>query len=148
MTYGVRCLVCGEEVKVNNIQNYVICDKCKSAILELRKKMSDDSSSKIYIIRVTDDLGNISYITKSPKMATKNSIESKIKVLKDKYINDMYRFSDNENKALSVTRTKANKICKSFYMLQENGHFNQFVKAEIIKDENVIFCYNFKKKEC
>ena len=139
----IRCIVCGESV---NVGVEIMCDKCKSAILKMRRKMDCDVP-EICIIRMINEKGDYFYITKAPKMATSNSIECKINILTKDSINNMYHFSNDIDNSRLFTRTKANKICKSFYLLQENGYFNQFVSAEILKDNQIVFHWDFKKKE-
>lgn len=138
----IHCIVCGESV---NVGVEIMCDKCKSAILKMRRKMDCDVPETC-IIRMINEKGDYFYITKAPKMATSNSIESKINVLTKDSINNMYHFSNDIDNSRLFTRTKANKICKSFYLLQENGYFNQFISGEILKDNQIVFHWDFKKK--
>ncbi len=78
-------------------------------------------------------------------MVTPNSIQSKMKILKEEYVKSMYHFSSNQDDAMFFSRTKAQKICKSFYLLQKNGYFNQFVRAEVLRDNQVVYFSNFRK---
>ena len=139
----IPCLVCGEDVH-NVPTNCVICDKCKSVILKMRRK-EEYNVPKTYMVRFIDESGNISYVTRSPKMVTPNSIESKIKVLKEDAVANLYHFSPDKEKAQFFTRTQANKLGKSFYLLQQNGYYKQFVSVEIVKDNEVTFHWDFEK---
>jgi hypothetical protein len=138
----IRCIVCGESV---NVGVEIMCDKCKSAILKMRKQMEFNSTPKTFIVRFIDKDGNIVYITKSPKHITKNNIKSQIKILKNEIVEQSYRFDSDVENAKFFTRTQAEKLCKNFHLLQENGYFNEFVKGEVIKDNKVSFYWDFEK---
>lgn len=146
---AIDCLICGEPTTVANVNyshyQYVVCDKCKSAILQMRKIMMDSDYSKDCIIKLIDESENVSYIITSPKMVTPNSIQSKMRILKEEYVKGMYHFTCNQDEAMLFSRTKAQKICKSFSLLQKNGYFNQFVRAEVLRDNQVVHFSNFRK---
>ncbi len=146
MTYSKPCMICGEDVEVGiNSSDTVICNKCIAAVLKMRKQMEFNSTPKTFIVRFIDKDGNTVYITKSPKHITKNNIKSQIEVLKDEVVEQSYRFDSNIENAKFFTRTQADKLCKNFHLLQENGHFNEFVKAEVVKDNQVSFYWDFEK---
>ena len=92
-----------------------------------------------------DKNGDTVYITKSPKHITENNIKSQIKVLKDEVVEQSYCFDSDMEDAKFFTRTQAAKLCKNFHLLQENGHFNEFVKAEVVKGNQVSFYWDFEK---
>ena len=138
----IRCIVCGESV---NVGVEIMCDKCKSAILKMRRKMEFNSTPKTYIVRFIDKDGNTVYITKSPKHITENNIKSQIKILKDEVIEQSYCFDSDVENAKFFTRTQAEKLCKNFHLLQENGYFNEFVKGEVVKNNKAIFYWDFEK---
>ena len=140
----IPCLVCGEDVH-NVLTNCVICDKCKSVILKMRKQMEFNSTPKTFVVRFIDKNGDAVYITKSPKHITENNIKSQIKVLKDEVVEQSYRFDSDIENAKFFTRTQADKLCRNFHLLQENGHFNEFVKIEVVKDNQVVFYRDFEK---
>ena len=146
MLYSKPCMICGESVPVGiNSSDTVICDKCIAAVLKLRKQMEFNSTPKTYIVRFIDKDGNTVYITKSPKHITENNIKSQIKILKDEVVEQSYRFDSDVENAKFFTRTQASKLCINFPLLQKHGHFNQFVKAEVVKDNQVSFYWDFEK---
>ena len=131
----INCLVCGENVEIEIVgPKYAICDKCKAAILEMRKQMNDPVP-KTCIIRMIDKVGSISYISQAPK------------TIHPKYFRKGLVFTYRQAEAHLFTRTRADKICKGFYEEQQNGRFNQFVKAEILKDNKVIGFREYGKTE-
>lgn len=137
MKQGTSCLICGEFVEVPHFASpYAICDKCKSAVLEMRRQMNCPVP-KTCIIRFTDKDGNISYLTESPKSITP-------KLIKEKFFRKAFKFGYRQDAAQLFTRTKADKVCKCFYELQRNGYFIQFVKADVLKENNVTFSYNYQ----
>lgn len=146
MTYSKPCMICGEDVEVGiNSSDTVICNKCIAAVLKVRKQMEFNSTPKTYIVRFIDKDGNNVYISKSPKHITENNIKSQIKILKEEFIEHTYQFDSDKDKAKFFTRTQANKLCINFPLLQKHGHFNQFVKGEVIKDNQVSFYWDFEK---
>lgn len=131
------CLVCGEEVKIGiNTPGVAICDGCKAAVLEMRRQMSCPVP-KTCIIRFTDKNGSISYLTESPKSITP-------KLIKEKFFRKAFKFGYRQDAAQLFTRTKADKICKCFYELQKNGYFIQFVRADVLKGNDIIFFHNYQ----
>ena len=146
MTYSKPCMICGEDVEVGiNASDTVICNKCIAAVLKVRKQMEFNSTPKTVIVRFIDKDGNGTYIVKSPKHLTKNNIESQIRIIKEEFIEHSYQFDLDKDKAKFFTRTQADKLCRNFPLLQKHGLFNQFVKAEVIKDDKVTFYWDFEK---
>lgn len=146
MTYSKPCMICGEGVEVGiNASDTVICNKCIAAVLKVRKQMEFNSTPKTVIVRFIDKDGNGTYIVKSPKHVTKNNVESQIRILKEEFIEYTYQFDCDKDKAKFFTRTQADKLCRNFPLLQKHGLFNQFVKAEVIKDDKVTFYWDFEK---
>lgn len=134
---GTNCLICGEFVELSPVgPKYAICDKCKSAVLEMRRQMNCPVP-KTCIIRFTDKDGSISYLTESPKSITP-------KLIKEKFFRKAFKFGYRQDDAQLFTRTKADKVCKCFYELQKNGYFIQFVRADVLKENDVIFFHNYQ----
>lgn len=132
--YATPCLVCGEPVEWRiNKSEYAICDKCKAAILEMRKQMNDPAP-RTCIIRMTDKAGSVSYISQAPK------------TMYAKYFRKELKFSCRQAEAHLFTRTRADKICRVIYELRQEGKFEHFVKAEILKDNKVIGTKNYVKE--
>lgn len=137
MKTGTDCLICGEFVELPLVgPKYAICDRCKAAVLEMRRQMSCPVP-KTCIIRFTDKDGSISYLTESPKSITH-------KLIKEKFFRKAFKFGYRQDTAQLFTRTKADKICKCFYELQKNGYFIQFVKADVMKENDVIAFHNYQ----
>ena len=146
MLYTRPCMICGEDVEVGiNSSDTVICNKCIAAVLKLRKQMEFNSTPKTYIVRFIDKDGNGTYIIKSPKCVTENNIKSQVKILKEEFIEHTYQFDSDKDKAKFFTRTQADKLCRNFPLLQKHGLFNQFIKAEVIKNNKVTFYWDFEK---
>lgn len=146
MTYSKPCIVCGEDVEVGiNSSDTVICNKCIAAVLKVRKQMEFNSTPKTYIVRFIDKNGNRLYVTKSPKHITVSNIKSQVRILKEEFIGQLYRFDCDKDKAKFFTRTQADILCKNFHLLQEHGLFNEFVKGEVVKDNKVSFYWDFEK---
>jgi len=137
MKTGTDCLICGEFVELPLVgPKYAICDKCKSAVLQMRRQMNCPVP-KTCIIRFTDKDGSISYLTESPKSITP-------KLIKEKFFRKAFKFGYRQDAAQLFTRTKADKVCKCFYELQKNGYFIQFVRADVLKENDVIFFCNYQ----
>ena len=134
---GIDCLICGEFVELSPVgPKYAICDKCRSAVLEMRRQMSCPVP-KTCIIRFTDKDGSVSYLTESPKSITP-------KLIKEKFFRKAFKFGYRQDAAQLFTRTKADKVCKCFYEFQKNGYFIQFVRADVLKENDVIFFCNYQ----
>ena len=132
--YATPCLVCGEDVETGiNEPEYKICDKCKAAILEMRKQMNDPVP-RTCIIRMTDKAGSISYISQAPK------------TIHPKYFRKGLVFTYRQAEAHLFTRTRADKILRTIYELRQEGKFEQFVKGEILRDNKVLGTKSYVKE--
>ena len=132
--YAIPCLVCGEDVETGvNGPEYKICDKCKAAVLEMRKQMND-SVPRTCIVRMTDKAGSISYISQAPK------------TMYAKYFRKELKFSCRQAEAHLFTRTRADKILRTIYELRQEGKFEQFVKGEILRDNKVLGTKSYVKE--
>ena len=134
---GTDCLICGEFVELAPVgPKYAICDKCKAAVLEVRRQMNCPVP-KTCIIRFTDKDGSVSYLTESPKSITP-------KLIKEKFFRKAFKFGYRQDAAQLFTRSKADKVCRCFREFQHNGYFIQFVRADVLKDNDVIFFCNYQ----
>lgn len=144
------CFICGYDVEIEfDLPNEcVICEDCKSVILEMKNKAwrktqnsTNNETPREYIIKFTDDEGKISYLAGVPHLT---------KYISPREIADKIKFVFNESIAHRYNRTRVRKICESIAELQKMGLYTSIIKAEGIKDGKVISFYNYKKEneEC
>lgn len=138
------CLICGEEVKIGlNSQNDCdICEDCRSVFLEMKKRFKQSEESKALasrecIIKFTDDDGKVFYMGNTPNAPKYISADE---------LKNHISFTSNMNKAHKYTKTRADKICRCMYELQNMDLYTFIVKAEVIRDGKTITFRDYNKK--
>lgn len=138
------CLMCGEEVKIelDLLNECAICKDCRTVFLEMKKRFKQSEESKALsprecIIKFTDDDGNVFYMgntSNTPKYISADELKNHIS------------FTSNMNKAHKYTKTRADKICRCIYELQNMDLYTFIVKAEVIRDGKTIIFREYKKE--